>query len=1019
MSKKFEYELMLRLEKAEKAIASLASKIEKDLGKAVETAFKGSSEFDFSKHKDNLQEMIRYANILSDNQKDAAQYTLRLEKERLDVVRDRIKAEMEAADAATREAYERRQAESDLQAADERRRAEKQKGLESAFAGGVPLDVQTQAAERAEEEASRKRIQQIKDSSETKNRLAEQDHQRELQRIEGEDAERKKASADALKRIQDQQAADNARDADVYQRRQAEANIAASEKKAHDDKQKMYEKLWGAEKNAHTDRIAQIRAVTEADKAAQEIRYKDHTTVLSTIKEAHVLNASDLAAIEQRITTMTEAEAKQQLIAYQKTAKARVDYAIEQGYKLEAIEARQAANGARGVSAIFQVQQAIEDSMYAGLRGAGNNIAVLLTSISSSWVAIGGLIGVATLQLASHLGVFEKLNEAMDGALWKTKEQVRQEEYLARIRREDWERRNKQPIEAVEFNPAKKSIEAAKEDVATAEKKLAIMKEQQEALQFSIVTFERLQDKAAEMKQAFFAGDTEALKKLSEQYKTILADFNAGSTGLDVKTKGLLGSMLGESLELSGGGLDELKKRWEDQGSAVAEAADKLAVYREQLEKVLEVAGREKEQEGIRDQAMKIAEDKIEAAKFLVKTREDELQTIHKALEAAQRSLEVEERRADAIRKAASARDDEFAKQKLDLQNTILDMEANEKIKGVKDEAQSKEESIREQARRARQWAEQQAKVDKFNANQQAKLFGKNPQSLFNIDEQKAKWLQGLDEWEKRQLDMIKKTEQSGIESAKRIAEEAKKANLAAMKDAQMQKVRNLIQDAQANGGFFGTDPKKAIELYEEAQKTLKEVQNAEIANLKQKDSVQQGKDALSEIEALQEQLKEIDAKKLEASERIQREEKQKILQEMAREDQAAARLATAKTELERTLNVKEQIKATPLIDPNDLESVRKFREEMERILGLRLQIGGGGMGPMPAPGMGGQGQPAGGPAGPAGGGGSGFPTGPALPGNSGFSLTFNMNNATPNSVAAAANSIVQSQKAMAMLSGV
>ncbi len=54
MSKKFEYELTLRLEKAEKAIASLASKIEKDLGKAVDAAFRGSSEFDFAKHNRNV-----------------------------------------------------------------------------------------------------------------------------------------------------------------------------------------------------------------------------------------------------------------------------------------------------------------------------------------------------------------------------------------------------------------------------------------------------------------------------------------------------------------------------------------------------------------------------------------------------------------------------------------------------------------------------------------------------------------------------------------------------------------------------------------------------------------------------------------------------------------------------------------------------------------------------------------------------------------------------------------------------
>lgn len=961
MSKKFEYELMLRLEKAEKAIASLASKIEKDLGKAVETAFRGASEFDVVKFSKNIGSRIE---------------------------QDVSSALKQAFSGSSEFDFSRRVAssvEQDVKAA-----------LQSAFSGSSQFDfADPNKAKQAEEEASRKRIQQIKDSSETKNRLAEQDHQRELQRIEGEDAARKKADADALKRIQDQQAAEAARDADVYQRRQAEANIAASEKKAHDDKQEMYEKLWGAEKNAHTDRIAQIRANTAADKAAQEIRYKDHTTVLNTIKEAHVMNASDLAAIEQRITTMTEAEAKQQLDAYRKTAKARVDYAIEAGYQLEADNARQSANGARSVSAIFQVQQAIEDSMYAGLRGAGNNIAMLLTSISSGWLAIGGLIGVATLQLASHLGVFEKLNEAMDGALWKTKEQVRLEEYLFRLRKEEFDRDTKQQIDAANFDPASKTVDQAKKDVENERRKLEVERDRESRLRVAVELFKELQAVEAPRETRTFQ-DLKALeereaaaRKLREQIRELGISFNAD--GKDA------GSLTKE--------LEAIQKAMEDLGSGAAATESKLKLLEDQLKKVIEVDGRKKEQESVRDQAMKIVEDKIEAAKLLVKTREDELQTIQKALEAAQRSLEVEERRADAIRKAASARADEAAKQELGLKNTILDMEADEKAKIAKDKAGSAEDKVKSQLAWAKQWAEQQAKIDKSN----------NPKNGANIAAAKDWWINNQEQQAQAELDRIKKTEQAEIEAAKKVAEEAKKANLDAMETIQRQKAEQLKADAQQllGQGKFGD----AQDALDKAQKTLKEIADAEVSNLGQKDSVQQGKDALREWQSLQQQIKEVEDQKLAISEKAQEAEKQNILREMAKEDQAAARLATAKTELERTLNVKEQIKATPLIDPNDLESVRKFREEMERILGLRLQIGGGGMGPMPAPGMGGQGQPAGGPAGP--GGGSGFPTGPALPGNSGFSLTFNMNNATPNSVAAAANSIVQSQKAMAMLSGV
>ena len=975
MSKKFEYELMLRLEKAEKAIASLASKIEKDLGNALNKVFNGSSEFDPARFTKNIGS--------------------RLEQ-------DVSSALKQAFSGSSEFDFGKRVGASVEQ--------EVKTALQSAFSGSSEFDF---ADPRAAEEASQKRIQQIKNESQTKNQIAEEDHRREMQRIDGEAAARKEADAAIRSRLQAEKELKDSATAEMYQRRQAESNIEKERQKAHDDKQKALEKLWGVEKSVSADRIAKIRSETKADEAAQAIRYEQHRTVLDTIKQARLQNASDLAAIEQRITTMTEAEAKQQLDAYRKTAKARVDYAIEAGYKLEADNARQAAGGARSVSAIFQVQQAIEDSMYAGLRGAGNNIAMLLTSISSGWLAIGGLIGIATLQLASHLGVFDKLNEAMDGALWKTKEQVRQEEYLARIRREDWERGQKQPIEAVDFDPRGKSVESAQEDTAAAEKKLAILKEQQEALQFSLVTFERLKDKANEVGAAFARKDFKEFRRLSLEYKEILDTFNAGKTGLDVKATDLslnpatwFKTMFGDGVELSGGGEDELKKRWEDAGSAIAAAADEVAKFREQEEKVLEVQGRKAAQETLKEAALENIEAQIEASQAVVKSREDELQAIQKAVEASQRALEIEERRADAIRKAASARDDEFAKQKLGLENTILDMEANEKAKAAKDKAGSAEEKIKGQLAWAKQWAEQQAKIDKAN----------NPQNGSNIAAAKDQWIKNQEQQAQAALDRIKKTEQAEIESAKKIAEEAKKANLDAMKATQMEKADRLTAWGRS-AMWDDNDPRKAIEYYEEAQKTLKEVQNAEIANLKEKDSVQQGKDALKEIEALQEKLKELDRNKLRASEEAQQTEKDNILREMAREDQAAARLEQAKVAHDELLEKKQQINKVSLMNPNDLDSIGKFRRELEIIMGMLPRTG---MGPMPAPGMG---SPGGGSAGGTGGGGTGggtgdgFPPSPTLPG--GFSMTFNMNNASPNSVAAAANSIVQSQKAMAMLSGV
>jgi hypothetical protein len=780
--------------------------------------------------------------------------------------------------------------------------------------------------------------------------------------------------------------------------------------------------LTDADNKYTKERIDNIRRRSQEDSEARKIRFDDHKGVLSRIEQAEIINAQKLAEIEARVTTLTKKELEDQLREYQKLARARIQYATEAGYKAEAITSQSMANGARGVSAIFQVQQGIEDAMYAGLRGAGNNIAFLLTKVTSSWVAIGGLIGVATLQLADHLGVFEKLNEAYDGALWKTKEQVRYEEHLLRLKKEQLDREDQKKEDEAKFSPASKTLAGLQDEIKEKKEILTGQRERQFAYERTIELVTELKNRQKELRGVEKAMEEDLLpitvneKKELERRK---AELENQISKLKGRIEDQKPGFTADELVKNAKAFEVVQEKAENFGSAVAKTTDEVKNLLEQLKPVEEASFRKEAMEWVKQETLAMLDRQIEQSKDVVKAREEELRTVQQTLATAEQLLKTEQNREDAIRKAASAREDEFAKQKLGLQNTILDMEASETAKAEKAKADSAKEAVASQMDSHRKWAEKQAQIDKFN----------NKGNSANIDAAKQNWLSNMQAQADAEIARIEANEKRAIESAKKIAEEAKKANLDAMEVVQKKKVEDLLEEAegiQFGGGDWG-DPEKAKEMYDDAQealdkalKTLKEMADAKVGNLNQKDSVQQGKQALREWEELTERIKEVNDLKLEYNKQAQEESHDRVQDIAADMVQEMNRLDDVKEKHDELLKKKELISKTPMTSADDLQAIEKYRAALQAILDMRIQIANQPLqAPMQVPGLGAPGAP----QPPAGAGGQGAPGAPSNPAptpppNSGMSLTFNMNNTTPNAVMAAAAAYQQNQRAVAMLSG-
>ncbi len=139
---------------------------------------------------------------------------------------------------------------------------------------------------------------------------------------------------------------------------------------------------------------------------------------IQQIEQRSLLNVSQMRdAAEARITAITEAGSTQRI----NTIRTEVEREI-QAYRRAAAagdtivrETRNLRSGSGGVNAVFQIQQAIEDFSYAGIRGASNNVAFLASQMGgpAGLIALIGLMGVTLAPaIAKTVGFSEAVADA-------------------------------------------------------------------------------------------------------------------------------------------------------------------------------------------------------------------------------------------------------------------------------------------------------------------------------------------------------------------------------------------------------------------------------------------------------------------------------------------------------------------------------------------------------------------------------------------------------------------------------
>jgi len=1151
MSKKFEYELTLRLEKAEKAVASLASKIENDLGKSVEKAFKGSTEFD--------------AGPMTAFQKQL----LKLEEDRLAVVRKRIEIERAYSERKLPETSYQGSSEfggtgsvtSYLQQQQQKTAdtiASIRKSVEesnASFLASIRKDAQA-SADVIEEEANRE-IKYREDmqvdydthmadrQAKNEKAVAEQKKQsearaKEQQKQEDAHAQRLSNNSKLLKEYYANYSDPKAISAlnslqKTLDRHSESLKISgltqAEQNRLHAEytKQKLadLDRVVGKETKENQSSIDRIQKQADATKAANLVRYKDHQEVLSRIAIAEQANADALAQIRVRASTLTKQQLNDELRAHQQLAKARIDVAVEAGYQQEAANNRLAANGSRMVSKVFQVQQAIEDASYAGLRGAANNIAALLTSMTNPWVAVGGLIAVATVQLASHLGVLEKINESYDGLLWRTEKQIENEKKAAEIRVQSRNAEFERQRDMADFNPIGQDINALKSRIALTERQIQVDIRQSNELSRQVQLYDEMKKLAGKMPTvdipglqtwnnpgSLFGGaekpedlmkawgeirpnenlfsalagglntnpdqleaaikrinETMAeMKKLSDEYAKISGRFateeDAAAAkkerdGIDAKIakkredlktdlnklsiaqqfrdvskeiidlenqntfKGIgnLGpnaSGIAETMAKDHAfAVADMKQEYEQQMKTLSlqvEATSDLKKQNDLRNQMLEITNKYKQQlEDIRndeqgllqfmqdrkrivDEAVEKVDKLIEIDKDRLKIAEEAARLSEKEISNKDKEIEKAQQKLDKLKEEKSLREDMLAKEELARTNAIVEA-------GAKDDLKKNQENLKS----VKELGEQNYKNYIARLQQQEqfnKLYAQGKGTKFNIG-------QGFDEL-KRQADLkrdydLKMLDQMAQDEEDRINKKAakeKQLNLDNMEAIQKEKAKNLKNEAADLIGQGQFD--KAMEAAEKLKSVLDEIKEAKEQAFSGADSKKEKMDLDKQIKDMNPQLESVNA----LMQKIAEEKKKAATEQKAEaEIQHAAdmnRVGEIKNSLEQNVQIKQELGNLPVFPMRDLQNAQEIINSLREMVRLKSELGNmpaGIQGPMPAPGFGGPAP------------GMGVPLMPGLGmGGNPFTLNFNMNSATPNSVAAAAQSIVQGQKARAML---
>lgn len=278
--------------------------------------------------------------------------------------------------------------------------------------------------------------QKIKDKADhdaavKKRELDKQNHAAKL----AEDAEyvsRAEANHAQIKADEEKQEARRKQARDAFVR----DGLAATDKQiASNDK--MYSRLMTNSQNAQ---------------AADAVRYAAMRRLDEAFTDAHRQNQQELMALEAKRADMGEQEFRRALQREQQMGKARLDAAGKTGWDAHNADLSAFAGGGRTVSNMFQIQQAFEDAQYAGLRGAANNIAMMAANMGGSGgiIALGAIMGA---QLATSAGLWDVLNESLNGFLWKLKAVTEEEEKQIKLTMQMFDLRKADAEQIAKFGP--------------------------------------------------------------------------------------------------------------------------------------------------------------------------------------------------------------------------------------------------------------------------------------------------------------------------------------------------------------------------------------------------------------------------------------------------------------------------------------------------------------------------------------------------------------------------------------
>ena len=344
-----------------------------------------------------------------------------------------LQQEASAKEASDKVNYQEKvsQSQTDITSADERRIANQAritKVFEAEFKRREQLDLEIEA-----------RVNNIKSTN-----LKDQ-----ADLVKKNTADKLKAEQDYLQSVEDGQ----------NRIRGEEIQEAESQKKRLEDRKRYTEKFLesgkvGTEKQVqandrmHERLLRGIQNLTEADKR----RYTGLHHFETLIGEVHQKYEAQAQQLILERDALGEREFNNRMQQLKMLHAADREFAQREATNATNQDLARFAGGGRAVSNMFEVQQAFEDFQYAGLRGAANNIAMMAANMGGSGgiIALGAIMGA---QLAASAGLWDTLNESLNGFLWKLKSVTEEEEKQIKLTMQMFDLRQADAEQIAKFGP--------------------------------------------------------------------------------------------------------------------------------------------------------------------------------------------------------------------------------------------------------------------------------------------------------------------------------------------------------------------------------------------------------------------------------------------------------------------------------------------------------------------------------------------------------------------------------------